>query len=249
MKKTYYIWIACAIGLTVGMGTMGVWGLSDTTSIAIAWGLGIILIASVFVVVAFAKKDLSTSLSTLYESSLHNDMKIIGTYNAYHHEGDKFKTMMPGDPAIIDYNEDQIRIRVLPDGQGQERAYCFPKEDTEILWVGNSGRLKDYLTWLEIKGSQNSSLISAFTGTHHESTEWYTGNLYFKLADSGYKVGIDSKKRGLLMQLVGIIALFGIGVKSLISNSIMLGVVSIGASIIILVLELRPRKGPKRKNG
>ncbi|BBA70039.1 hypothetical protein YM18_1504 [Geobacter sulfurreducens] len=228
---------------------MGVWGLSEKTSVAIAWGLGIILIASVFVFAATAKKELTTALSTLYESNIHDDMKVLGTYNAYHHEGDRFKTFLPGDPAIIDYNADQIRIRVLPDGQGREREYCFPKESTEVLWVGNSGRLKDYLTWLEIKGTRNSSLVSAFTGTHHESTEWYTENLYFKLDDSGYKTGIDSKRRGIVRQFIGIIALFALGVKALTSNSIMLGAVSIGASIIILALELRPRKGPKRSNG
>jgi hypothetical protein len=249
MKKIYYIWIACAIGLTVGMATMGVWGLSEKASIAFAWGLGIILIASVFVFAGTAKKELKTALSTLSETSVHNGMKVIGTTNAYHHEGDKFKTMLPGVPATIDYSAEQIRIRVLPDGQEQEKVYCFPKEGTEILWVGNSGRFKDYLTWLEIKGTHSSSLVSAFTGTHHESTEWYTENLYFKLADSGYKTGIDSKRRGIVRQLIGIIALFALGIKALTSDSIMLGVVSIGASIIILVLELRPRKGPKRNNG
>jgi len=249
MKKTYYIWIACSIGLTVGIGTMGVWGLSDTTSVAIAWGLGLILIVSVFVVAKAAKSELASSLSTLREQAPPSDIKVKGSYNAYHHEGEKFKTMMPGDPAVIDFNDDLITIRVRPDGQETEKSYFFKKDETEILWVGNSGRLKDYLTWLEIKNTKYASLISAFMGTYHESTERYTEDLYFKLADCGYKAGVDIRKRGIVFQAIGSIALFLLGVSMLLDKSWFVASCSIAASIVIMALEFRPRKAPKRRNG
>jgi hypothetical protein len=247
MRQLSYIWAASFVALTLMIATIGIWGFGETLSLIIAGALGIVLVSSVFIYTKAAKSELAASLSTLREANTAGDMKVQGSYNAYHHVGERFRTSLPGDPATVDFNDEMIRVRVFSE-HGSERVYEYARENSEILWIGNSGRVRDYLTWLEIKNTTNASLISAFMGTYHQSTEQYTKDLFFKLADCGYKAGVDLRTRGIVFQAIGSIALFLLGVSMLLDKSWFVGSCSILASIVIMALELRPRKAPKRRN-
>jgi len=264
MKNIFYFWFACFISLLVLIGIVVSLQLKGSTSLILTVLLGGGLVASILLFVIFSKKGLSSSISTLRKTSesesnealdARNDesdsenMKIVGSYNAFHHTGEVFKTIMQGDPAVLDFNCDSIRIKVLPDGQQTQEIYIYNKDTTEILWVGNSGRFKDYTTWLEIRGIEGASLVSAFMGNHIESTEYYTESLYFKLSACGYNIGIDTRKRGFLRQCLLLTILFIFGIYMLIIKEWVLGPISIITSCIFLYLEMRPRKGPKRSHG
>ncbi len=171
------------------------------TSIGIWLILTALAVATVICFVpAYAKAKqhkVSTATTLLRNAETVGEMNKVGSYNAFFQEGEKFRGYAHDAPATIDYNNDEIRVRVLSKGTKVAKEYHYKKDNSEILWIGNSGRYKDITEWISVSNEQGTSLISAFTGTQYITTDWHTKNLYLKLKELGYTTAIDRKKGGL----------------------------------------------------
>lgn len=174
-------------------------------------------------------------------------IKVIGSYNAYFNLGNKLKTIFTtGYPAIIDYNDECIVIKAFPRNSSKESILEYSKEDTEILWVGNSGRLKDYFTWLLIRNNDTSSLVSNFVGECEQSTDRYASELFYKLADLGYKTGVERKTRGLIGNLVITISF---SIYLIVTGHIPLSILLFALLIGLILFETFTKKGPPARKG
>ncbi len=261
MKKTFYIWSCCFVLLMLTIATLGAWGLDVSTTKAIAFALCGASIASVIIYIYVSKQKYKTSIAELRNSPDLNSIKSMGSYNAYYFDGDTFKSMMLGDPAVLDFSGQGIMLKVLPDNNpdpdeiltekyyAKERLVEYKREGSEVLWVGNSGRYKDYYTWLEIKDFSKASLVSLYTGQPHSlsydtESKRCAAELFYKLTDLGYKTGIDPKKRGLFMDVFGVIATFILSVFTLMDKNWYPAAISSIAFFVLLYGLLFSKKGP-----
>lgn len=221
------------------MTSIGIWLI--LTALAVA--------AVICFVPAYAKAKqhkVSTATTLLRNAETAGEMSKVGSYNAFFQEGEKFRGYAHDAPATIDYNNDEIRVRVLPKGAKVAKEYHYKKDNSEILWIGNSGRYKDITEWISLSNEHGTSLISAFTGTQYITTDWHTKNLYLKLDELGYNTGIDTKKRSLVRQTVFSMALLILGVFQIFNGLLLPGVGLAIFSFILFGLEFKPKKVPMR---
>jgi hypothetical protein len=260
MKKTFIIWASCFVLLILSMATLGIWGLDESTTKAIAFALGGASIFSVIIYIYASKQKYKNSVTELRNSPQNNGIKTIGSYNAYYFDGDTFKSMMLGEPAVLDFNEQCVMLKVLPDSPdpdetltekyyGKERLIEYKKEDSEVLWVGNSGRYKDYYTWLEIKDLSKASLVSIYVGQPHSldydtESKRCAAELFYKLTDLGYKTQIDSKKRGLFMDIFSVVVTLVLSIITIMSKNWLPAAISAVAFIVVISGLLFSKKGP-----
>jgi hypothetical protein len=244
----------------LSMATLGVWGLDESTTKAIAFALGGASIFSVIIYIYASKQKYKESVAELRNSHQNNGIKTIGSYNAYYFDGDTFKSMMLGEPAVLDLNEQSVTLKVLPDSPdpneiltekyyAKERLIEYKREGSELLWVGNSGRYKDYYTWLEIKDLSKASLVSIYTGQPHSlgydtESKRCAAELFYKLTDLGYKTGLDPKKRGLFMDVFSVAVTLVLSIFTIISKNWFPAAISVGAFVAVTSGLLFSKKGP-----
>lgn len=169
----------------------------------------------------------------------------LGSYNAYCQKGERFKSLWLGAPATVTYDSTKMLIKTLE--KDRIISNVFQKENTNILWVGYSGRMKDYLTWLLIKDNEKAFLVSNFFGENEASTEEYAAELFYALSDLGYNVGLENKRRGLFLQLFGLISIAAIAISQISSANFGTGLfLMVLVCIIALVTVFSKSKLPKR---
>lgn len=196
-------------------------------------------------------------------SSLHADeMKKLGSFNAYYLDGDRFSPLTQGEKAVLQYNENCILLKILPyrdiedliseDNYTEERMVEYKKENSELLWVGDSGRYKDYGTWLQIKDPTKASFISVYTGqapsiSYQKESKKCGAELFYKLSDIGFKTSLDTKKRGSLIQVISTLAPLGLGIYFYRTGHRLFTYVAILISIGFLLVDVLSKKSlPKR---
>jgi hypothetical protein len=245
MKRTFYVWAGCFVALAVLAGTLGAWNLPESALLPISCLIVIIAIASVFVFGKKSDKEFSSSISIL-QIAENEKSQIICSYSAYYFDGEFINTPFPGDPSVVDFTDETIRICV-EDGKNR-KIIEYDKDHTEVLWVGDSGRPKDCFNWLLIKSPQRASLVSVFSGTDRSSNSRCTKELYFNLLDRGYRTGIDNRKRGLFNKFAFIALLIILTTKSIADEQWLFLSFCIFLTIYVLATALRVNQGPGTRN-
>jgi len=258
MKKNFMIWATCFVLLMLAIATLGAWGLDDSTTTIIMYLLGGASIVSVIIYVKVSNQKNKTSIEKLRNTTQATSIKALGSYNANYFDGGTFRSIMQGEPAVLDFNEQSIVLKVLSDKDpdeilseniSNERFLEFKKEESELLWIGNSGRYKDSSTWLEIKDLCKASLVSIYTGERHSlsydtETKRCAAELFYKLTDLGYKTGIDPKKRGLFMDIFGVAVTLILSVITIMTQNWVPAAISSGAFVVVTCGLLLSKKGP-----
>ncbi len=159
-------------------------------------------------------KNATDSFVELKEPASSCEEKIIGSYNAHFINGGSFRFFTCGgfDPAILSFNEDSIKLSI-GDSEQKSNQLGFRKEESQVIWIGTSGRRKDFYTWLKVKDSKKACLISIFSSqpnlpSSYDETKQCANEFYSKMSVLGFKTEIEAKRRGLFMYIFGNLAMF-----------------------------------------
>lgn len=155
----------------------------------------------------------------------HKKQDTSEAYEIYVHPFE-FQSFSIGLPALLKIEENCISLNIDEKMNQKASVEKFDLNETEVLWVGRSGRPKDYYTWLLLKSGWKQYFIS-IAPPRQMSISWFkecyrqTAILYYKFSDAGYKIGIDKKKRGIILYIIGIISLtvlFCLGIQIVITG-------------------------------
>ncbi len=165
--------------------------------------------AGIFIYTYSLEKKVAASIDELRKIAFASGEKIIGSYNAYLYHGGTFKTYKAPTPAVLVFNDDAI-VLTLEDLKLKSYQLKFTKDDSQVIWIGNSGRSKDYSSWLMIKDAQNTCLFTILSGQpcleslDVESKECATEFLS-KITELGFNTKIEAEKRHLFTNIFAVI--------------------------------------------
>jgi len=112
-------------------------------------------------------------------------------------------------------NGEEININVTKKGKQTQQTYR--RENTQIIWVGKTGRLKEMYWWIRIKNPEKECYVTIsakrkFSFNLNKIFRHEASGLYNKLKELGYRVVLDMPSLWI-QKLVGwlcTLAMFGI---------------------------------------